>query len=87
MADYWVFGGIYRPVYLEAFPKQFIERAAIDARADGNITVDVYMENIATADKVAGTVLGVGAGGSFSAQVVKGQNKIILSGKVTDIRP
>jgi beta-galactosidase/beta-glucuronidase len=87
MADYWVFGGIYRPVYLEAFPKQFIERAAIDARADGNITVDVYMENIATADKVAGTVLGVGAGGSFSAQVVKGQNKIILSGKVTGIRP
>ena len=59
MADYWVFGGIYRPVYLEAFPKQFIERAAIDARADGNITVDVYMENIATADKVVGTVLGV----------------------------
>ncbi|MFB0553333.1 MAG: glycoside hydrolase family 2 TIM barrel-domain containing protein [Phycisphaerae bacterium] len=86
-ADYWVFGGIYRPVYLEAFPKQFIERAAIDARADGSITVDVYLENIATADKVAGTVIGVGAGGPFSAQVVKGQNKVTLSGKVTDAEP
>lgn len=86
-ADYWVFGGIYRPVYLEAFPKQFIKRAAIDARTDGSITVDVYLENIATADKVAGVVLGVSAGGPFSAQVVKGQNKITLSGKVTGIKP
>ena len=33
--DYWVFGGIYRPVYLEAVPAQFIERTTIDARADG----------------------------------------------------
>ncbi|WP_223284612.1 sugar-binding domain-containing protein [Hymenobacter qilianensis] len=23
LADYWIFGGIFRPVYLEAFPKQF----------------------------------------------------------------
>ena len=69
-ADYWVFGGIYRPVYLEAFPKQLIKRAAIDARADGNITIDVYLENIATADKVTGVVLGVSAGGLISTQVV-----------------
>lgn len=33
-SDYWIFGGIYRPVYLQAFPKQFIERTAIDTRAD-----------------------------------------------------
>ncbi|OHB73992.1 MAG: hypothetical protein A2Z25_05700 [Planctomycetes bacterium RBG_16_55_9] len=57
-ADYWIFGGIYRPVYLEALPKQFIERAAIDARADGTISVDVYLENIVTADKVVGAVRG-----------------------------
>ena len=25
LADYWVFGGIFRPVYLEAAPKQHIE--------------------------------------------------------------
>jgi beta-galactosidase/beta-glucuronidase len=86
-ADYWVFGGIYRPVYLEAFPKQFIEWAAIDARADGSITVDVCLENIATADKVVGTVRGVGTGGPFSAQVVEGQNKVTLSGKVIGTEP
>ena len=31
--------------------------------------------------------LGVGAGGPFSAQVVKGQNKVTLSGKVTGAEP
>ena len=34
-ADFWIFGGIYRPVYLEARPPESIERVAIDARHDG----------------------------------------------------
>lgn len=40
--DYWLFGGIFRPVYLEAVPPQFIERVAIDARADGTFAMDVF---------------------------------------------
>jgi hypothetical protein len=40
--DYWNFGGIFRPVYLEAVPAQFIERVAIDARADGAFTMDIF---------------------------------------------
>src|SRR5690606_35929601 len=34
-ADYWIFGGIYRPVYLEALPQSHIHRVSIDAKADG----------------------------------------------------
>ncbi|HKK40769.1 MAG TPA: glycoside hydrolase family 2 TIM barrel-domain containing protein [Bacteroidales bacterium] len=41
MADYWVFGGIYRPVYLEAVPDRYIERVAIDAKADGSFLMEV----------------------------------------------
>jgi hypothetical protein len=41
-ADYWVFGGIYRPVYLEVQPKEFVNRVAIDARADGTFRMDVF---------------------------------------------
>ena len=33
--DFWVFGGIFRPVYLEAVPNNFIEYTAIDARQHG----------------------------------------------------
>jgi hypothetical protein len=45
-ADYWVFGGIYRQVYLEAVPRQFIERVAIDARADGAFAMDVFVNGV-----------------------------------------
>lgn len=41
-ADWWIFGGIYRPVYLEARPAVNIERIAVDARADGSLTTEVY---------------------------------------------
>jgi hypothetical protein len=34
--DYWTFGGIYRPVWLEARPATHIAWTAIDARADGS---------------------------------------------------
>lgn len=36
-ADWWLFGGIYRPVYIEAKPKMHIETVAIDASADGKL--------------------------------------------------
>ncbi|WP_448248832.1 glycoside hydrolase family 2 TIM barrel-domain containing protein [Thalassotalea agariperforans] len=41
-ADYWVLGGIYRPVYLEIQNKSFINRVAIDAKADGSLALDVF---------------------------------------------
>ena len=34
--DFWVFGGIFRPVYLEALPQEHIQRVSIDAKADGS---------------------------------------------------
>ena len=37
-ADFWVFGGIYRPVYLRVSPKENINRVAIDAKADGSFS-------------------------------------------------
>ena len=42
MADWWLFGGIYRPVYLRALPKVSIENVLVDARADGNMTLRLY---------------------------------------------
>jgi len=42
ISDFWVFGGIFRPVYLEALPIQYIDRVAINAKADGSFNMDVY---------------------------------------------
>ena len=40
-ADYWNYSGIFRPVYLEAVPKTFVDRLAIGATAEGALSVDV----------------------------------------------
>jgi len=40
--DYWTFGGIYRPVWLEARPRDHIVWTAIDARADGSFTARLH---------------------------------------------
>lgn len=45
-ADWWNFGGIYRPVYLTRTPEEHIEHVAIDARADGTMTVDCEFSNV-----------------------------------------
>ncbi|MEM6829649.1 MAG: glycoside hydrolase family 2 TIM barrel-domain containing protein [Bacteroidota bacterium] len=44
VADFWVFGGIYRPVYLAVSPKEHMDRVAIDARADGQLTADIFLD-------------------------------------------
>ena len=42
-ADYWNFGGIFRPVFIVAKPAQNIDRLAIDAKADGNFYADCFL--------------------------------------------
>ena len=44
--DFWIFGGIFRPVFLEAKPKSNINRIAIDAKADGSFQMDIFLKNI-----------------------------------------
>lgn len=43
-ADFWVFGGIFRPVYLEAVPKTFIEYTGIDAKHDGTFNMEIFLD-------------------------------------------
>jgi hypothetical protein len=45
-ADFWIFGGIFRPVFLEAYPKVHLERVAIDAQADGILKIDAFVNNL-----------------------------------------
>ena len=54
-ADFWLFGGIFRPVYLEILPKTFIERVAIDAKANGDFNMQVF-SNLNTKQTVSAQV-------------------------------
>ncbi len=84
--DYWVFGGIFRPVYLEALPAKFIDWTAIDARADGSFSVDVHLGGGAPAvGKVTAQMLdanGAEVGKSFVADVSPGQDSVRLETKI-----
>jgi hypothetical protein len=41
--DFWTFGGIYRPVWIEARPRRHIAWTAIDARADGSFAATLHL--------------------------------------------
>lgn len=80
-SDYWVFGSIYRPVYLEILPTQFIDWTAIDAKADGSFSIDVYPIGIRDANRVEAqikTLSGEPVGKPFSVPVKRGEEKVVL---------
>ena len=85
-SDYWVFGGIYRPVYLKILPKEHIERTAIDAKADGSFRLDVYFEGIKNAKSIEARIIGTNGkkiGKTISAKIEKDKNFISIITKVS----
>lgn len=88
-ADYWVFGGIYRPVYLEAKPRSHIDWTAVDARADGGFSLQVYLNNIERSGTVEGqiqTLNGQPVGDPFSAAIGPGSEHVELTTQIDEPR-
>ena len=84
-SDFWIFGGIYRPVYLEARPPDSIERLAIDARHDGAFHMDVTLSALSAPGVVTAqieTADGKPAGAPFSAPVAAGADRVTLETRV-----
>lgn len=72
--DFWVFGGIFRPVWLEATPLQFVDRVAIDARADGSFAVDVFVAGQGGAEAIEAEIFdaaGRSVGSAVSGSVAQ----------------
>lgn len=68
-SDFWLFGGIFRPVYLEIVPRTFIDRVAINAKADGSFLMNVYPEGLKgdeTIEAQVETLSGEKVGRAFS---------------------
>lgn len=45
-ADWWLFGGIFRPVWLKAVPRQHIERVEVDAQQDGRLRLRLHTRHL-----------------------------------------
>jgi len=89
-ADYWIFGGIFRPVYLEAVPSEFIDHVAVDARADGSLTAAAYLKHVHLADNLVAQVLGSDGsplGSAFTSPVEPDQQRVTLRTKCPDAKP
>ncbi|HTV18497.1 MAG TPA: glycoside hydrolase family 2 TIM barrel-domain containing protein, partial [Polyangiaceae bacterium] len=89
-ADYWVFGGIFRPVYLAAYPEQFIERMAVDAQANGDLNVDVYLQGLVAGGSVHARVFDdrlQAVGGELSAEVARDTQRVRVTGNIPDVEP
>lgn len=89
-AEHWSIGGIYRPVYLELYPEQFIERVAVDARSSGDIDIDVYVHNPSEPARVVARLFDASVrsmGPALSADLQRGQSLLELSGHFDEIDP
>lgn len=88
--DFWIFGGIFRPVYLQAKPLQHIARVAINAGCDGSLKAEVFLKRISDADQLLVQVIdldGDPVGQSVSASVKKGDEMICLQAVIQGIKP
>ncbi|EDY83400.1 Glycosyl hydrolases family 2, immunoglobulin-like beta-sandwich domain [Verrucomicrobiia bacterium DG1235] len=89
-ADYWLFGGIYRPVWLETRPVRHIERIAVDARHDGGFSVDVFVDGVespATARATIKDLDGRVLGRSKTVSISQGQEETQLVGTARGVKP
>jgi len=89
LADYWVFGGIFRPVYLEAVPKEHIDYTAIDAKADGSFSMKVFLKNIRQQRTVGADI--IDANGKVLVSILQSGQQldsiVILKAKLKGVLP
>ena len=88
LADYWVFGGIFRPVFLEATPIQFIDYVGIDAKADGKFAMQVWTKNLSQNAFVVTTITDVNKKiiSTVKTAVAKTDENIIVNTQATNIK-
>jgi hypothetical protein len=83
--DFWIFGGIFRPVYLEAFPKEHIKKLAINATADGDFLARLYLSDISSAGEIHAqiyTIDGQKAGTAFGKLYNAGDTIVDIRSKL-----
>lgn len=89
-ADYWIFGGIFRPVYIDILPESYIERIAVDADMNGNLNLDVYLENLEEGLAISARVFTSQhkpVGKELLIKPTQNRSKVNLKGSFSNIQP
>lgn len=80
--DFWIFGGIFRPVYLEILPAEYIDKLAISAESNGVFKAQLQLNDIRNATEVTAqiyTAKGQKIGETFRQEIQKGNQIITLN--------
>ncbi|MEN3323141.1 glycoside hydrolase family 2 TIM barrel-domain containing protein [Mariniflexile soesokkakense] len=88
-ADYWNFGGIFRPVFLEALPASHIDYTSLRAEADGTFEANIFLGNGALNLRAEATVFdekGNKIGETLQGFIIGGGDKIHLSGNFKNVK-
>ena len=87
LADYWVFGGIFRPVFLEATPKQFIDYVGIDAKSSGRFSMQVWTKGLTQDATVVATFFDANKKivGTRKIPVLKSEENTVMHTTFSDI--
>lgn len=86
-ADYWIFGGIFRPVWLAAHPPESIRTVAVDARHDGSLRLEVTPRHLDAPARIHArveTLDGESVGEALAAELPAGET-VVLDGKVPGV--
>lgn len=85
--DFWIFGGIFRPVYLEILPVEHIANIAIDAKANGAFTAQLQLNTSGKATDVSAQIYsmtGQKVGTPFTIKIGKTSQAITLTKAISN---
>lgn len=89
-ADWWLFGGIYRPVWLEIMAKENIAHVAVDAKMDGTLNANLDLQNISKKSSVVASITVDGNDkviGTHSFDINAKEAKKVISMQFPNIKP
>jgi hypothetical protein len=88
-SDFWLFGGIFRPVWLEATPVQHIAHVAIDAKHTGVFSADVDVDSARAGTRLTAQVEnlnGSAVGAPFSVTVPAGRSRVTIKSTLNGVK-
>ncbi|MFA9186755.1 glycoside hydrolase family 2 TIM barrel-domain containing protein [Flavobacterium sp. FBOR7N2.3] len=89
-ADWWLFGGIYRPVWLEIMANENIAHVAVDAKMDGTLNVHLDLQNISQKSTITASISADGSDkiiGTHSFDVNAKEKKKVINMQFPNIKP
>ena len=87
-ADFWIFGGIFRPVYLEVLPTLHFTRIAVNAKADGAFSAHLFLNKPAENSSAKVQLLSLSGkkiGDALSSEKVN-DTTLVINGDFGDIQ-